>query len=142
MDLSIMQSVIPDFTIENFNLFDEIICLKWEMVFDDVLGEEHRNLILEMKSCTDYRIQMECKKVDSFRFRGNGKISGFYVKDMSPMGYETGVKYEVGDYENDEIEFYITDRDQSYVICFNHHDVLYGCGAAKEWVEKLANFKS
>ncbi len=32
MDLSIMQSVIPDFTIENFNLFDEIICLKWEMV--------------------------------------------------------------------------------------------------------------
>lgn len=56
MDLSIMQSVIPDFTIENFNLFDEIICLKWEMVFDDVLGVEHRNLILEMKSCTDYRI--------------------------------------------------------------------------------------
>ena len=32
MDLSIMQSVIPDFTIENFNLFDEIICLKWEKV--------------------------------------------------------------------------------------------------------------
>ena len=80
MDLSIIQSVIPDFTIENFNLFDEIICLKWEMVFDDVLWVEHRNLILEMKSCTDYRIQMECKKVDSFRFRGNGKISGFYVK--------------------------------------------------------------
>ena len=104
MDLSIMQSVIPDFTIENFNLFDEIICLKWEKVFDDVLWVEYRNLILEMKSCTDYRIQMECKKVDSFRFRGNGKISGFYVKDMSPMGYETGVKYEVGDYENDEIE--------------------------------------
>lgn len=52
MDLSIIQSVIPDFTIENFNLFDEIICLKWEMVFDDVLWVEHRNLILEMKSCT------------------------------------------------------------------------------------------
>lgn len=47
MDLSIMQSVIPDFTIKNFNLFDEIICLKWEMVFDDVLWVEHRNLILE-----------------------------------------------------------------------------------------------
>ena len=56
MDLSIIQSVIPDFTIENFNLF-----------------------------------------------------SGFYVKDMSAMGYETGVKYEVGDYENDEIEFYCSD---------------------------------
>ena len=39
-------------------------------------------------------------------------------------------------------EFYITDRDQSYVICFNHHDVLYGCGAAREWVEELAKFKS
>lgn len=34
-------------------------------------------------------------------------------------------------------EFYLTDRDQSYVICFNHHDVLYGCGAAEKWVEGL-----
>ena len=58
MDLSIMQSVIPDFTIENFNLFDEIICLKWEKVFDDVLWVEYRNLILEMKSCTDYAGKM------------------------------------------------------------------------------------
>ena len=39
-------------------------------------------------------------------------------------------------------EFYITDKDQSYVICFNHHEVLYGCGAAREWVEELAKFKS
>lgn len=31
------------------------------------------------------------------------------MKDMSAMGYETGVKYEVGDYENDEIEFYCSD---------------------------------
>ena len=61
MDLSIIQSVIPDFTIENFNLFDEIICLKWEMVFDDVLWVEHRNLILEMKSCTDYRSKRQIR---------------------------------------------------------------------------------
>lgn len=24
-----------------------------------------------------------------------------------------------------------------YVICFNHHDCLMGCGTAKNWVNKL-----
>ena len=47
--------------------------------------------------------------VNSFRFKGDGKISGFYIKDMSVMGYESNSKYEVGDYENDEIEFYCSD---------------------------------
>lgn len=34
-------------------------------------------------------------------------------------------------------EFYVTDLDASYLICFNHHDMLIGCGTARPWVERL-----
>ena len=34
-------------------------------------------------------------------------------------------------------EFYITDRNLSYLICFNHHDILYGLGKAKDWVKEV-----
>lgn len=34
-------------------------------------------------------------------------------------------------------EFYLTDFDATYMICFNHHNCLLGCGIAKEWVESL-----
>jgi hypothetical protein len=32
-------------------------------------------------------------------------------------------------------EFYVTDRQASYLICFNHHDFLIATGAAKDWNE-------
>jgi hypothetical protein len=32
-------------------------------------------------------------------------------------------------------EFYVTDMDASYLICFNHHDVLVCCGSAREWLQ-------
>lgn len=34
-------------------------------------------------------------------------------------------------------EFYITNEATDYLICFNHHDILYGCGTAKVWISKL-----
>ena len=34
-------------------------------------------------------------------------------------------------------EFYIIDEECTYLICFNHHDILYGCGNAIEWIETL-----
>ncbi len=34
-------------------------------------------------------------------------------------------------------EFYITNFICSYLICYNHHDVLIGCGQAEKWIEKL-----
>jgi len=36
-----------------------------------------------------------------------------------------------------EFEFYITDPETTYLICFNHHDFLIGAGAAKQWIEQL-----
>lgn len=32
-------------------------------------------------------------------------------------------------------EFYITNKDFSYLICFNHHDVLITSGIAKQWLK-------
>ena len=109
LNLRIIQSVLPEFDITNFNMFNEILSLKWEMLLDEETGEEVQYLTLEMRSLNNYKILMECKNVDSFRFQGNGMISGFYIKDMSVMGYECGSKYEIGDYENEDIEFYCSD---------------------------------
>lgn len=36
-------------------------------------------------------------------------------------------------------EFYITNSTTDYLVCFNHHDCLMGCGTAKKWVNKLQN---
>lgn len=109
MNLAVIKSVFPDFCIENFTMFDEIISLKWEAVFDNESWEEHRNLMLEMTGSVNCKIFIECKDVDTFRFQGNGQILGFYIKDMSVRGYENSSKYEVGDYEEDKIKFYCSD---------------------------------
>ena len=41
--------------------------------------------------------------------------------------------------ETTGFEFYITDSDGSYLICFNHHDILFGCGNAIGWIQSLKN---
>lgn len=109
MDLSIMESVFSDFDMDSFNMFHEIISLRWETIFDSASWDEYRNLALEIRSHNNYKILIECKGVDSFRFEGNGQISGFYIKDMSVRGYENNSRYEVGDYEENKLEFYCSD---------------------------------
>ncbi|MCR4567306.1 MAG: hypothetical protein K5769_04605 [Pseudobutyrivibrio sp.] len=34
-------------------------------------------------------------------------------------------------------EFYITNEDTSFLLCFNHHDILYAAGEAKKWIKTL-----
>lgn len=36
-------------------------------------------------------------------------------------------------------EFYVTNSDCSYLICFNHHNTLYGCGDAEKWINDINN---
>ena len=109
MNLDMIRSSFPDFQIENFRMFDQITLLKWEKVLDENSWEEHKNLVLEMTSPHNYKILIEFIDVNSLRFRGNGQISGFCIRDMTERGYENNVKYEVGDYEEDEIQFYCSD---------------------------------
>jgi len=39
-------------------------------------------------------------------------------------------------------EFYITNATADYLICFNHHDYLIGCGSARAWVRKQKQVSS
>lgn len=109
MELDKIKQVIPNFKIENFNIFDMITFMRWETVFDYDLYEEHKNLLLTMTGSEGYEIQMEFVDVSSLKFQGNGQITGFYIKDMSVRGYDNSSKYEIGDYEEGNIEFYCRD---------------------------------
>lgn len=33
------------------------------------------------------------------------------------------------------VEFYVTNKNNEYLLCFNHHDVLIACGDATEWIK-------
>lgn len=109
MNLDKIHSFFPDFKMSDFNMFEQIISLKWEPAVDTDTWEEHKNLLLEMTSADNYKILLECIDVVFLRFQGNGQVSGFYIRDMSVRGYENCSKYEVGDYEEDCIEFYCSD---------------------------------
>ncbi len=109
MDIPVMKSVFPNFLLKDFNMFDEIISLKWETVTDFETWEEHKNLYMEMKSAHNYQILLECIDVQFWFFRGNGQIPGFYIKDMSVRGYENCSRYEIGDFEEECIKFYCSD---------------------------------
>lgn len=109
MNLDKIQSVIPEFQMKDFNMFDTITLLKWETSFDCASWEEHKNLILNLTSYHHYQLQLEFIDVTALRFQGTGQIAGFCIRDMSVRGYETSSRYEVGDYENDEIQFFCRD---------------------------------
>ncbi|PAD66658.1 hypothetical protein CHH83_22945 [Bacillus sp. 7586-K] len=35
-----------------------------------------------------------------------------------------------------DFEFYVSNRSLDYLICFNHHRILYACGTASKWLSK------
>ena len=39
--------------------------------------------------------------------------------------------------ETTGFEFYVTDADASYLVCFNHHDFLVCLGDARGWLKGL-----
>ncbi|MFC1285451.1 DUF6756 family protein [Bacillus paralicheniformis] len=34
------------------------------------------------------------------------------------------------------VEFYVTNKNNDYLLSFNHHDILSACGNAKEWLKQ------
>jgi hypothetical protein len=58
---------------------------------------------------------------------------------------ESGVVFEAGSClvnvlgECTGFEFYLTDLEGDYVICFNHHDFLIGTGSAETWIREHLN---
>lgn len=39
--------------------------------------------------------------------------------------------------ETTQFEFYVANEELSYVICFNHHDCLFGMGSAQKWIQDM-----
>ena len=39
------------------------------------------------------------------------------------------------------VEFYITNETYEYLLCFNHHDVLFATGTAEAWLSSYAKQK-
>lgn len=72
-------------------------------------------------------------------FVGNSKCLMFFddIEDRSVLVINNGKSlYKLLD-EMFGFEFYITDFETDYLLCFNHHDCLLGCGTAKRWVNSL-----
>lgn len=79
----------------------------------------------------------------------------YYVKNqpcyfiVNHCGEKTAYYFECGnsmiDMYNETgqlIEFYVTDEEFSYLLCYNHHDYLIACGEAKKWlIDFYADYK-
>ncbi len=109
MDLEAIRQWIPGFQMEDFGRFHTMTRLKWESVWDQALGEVRQTLSLTMESGDLCEIQLECMDVEALHFDGTREISGFFVQDLSPLGYESCVQYRVGDYEEEALSFYCSD---------------------------------
>lgn len=72
-------------------------------------------------------------------FLTNEQVIVFFNEDEDPTAIQLKAQTSLTSLLNEcsGFEFYLTDVTASYLLCFNHHDVLIGCGRAKEWVEQI-----
>jgi len=62
-----------------------------------------------------------------------------YWPDASVFEFEDGSKLSEVLGDSYWSEFYVTNREAEYLICFNHHDWLIAAGSAKEWLQGRAS---
>lgn len=62
-----------------------------------------------------------------------------YNEDKSSITINDGIDLDSILSETYRFEFYITNYEADYIICFNHHDCLIGCGTAKKWIKSLCD---
>lgn len=56
--------------------------------------------------------------------------------DESGIVFETGACVVQTLWECTGFEFYLTDQQATYLLCFNHHDFLIGTGLAADWIKE------
>jgi hypothetical protein len=59
--------------------------------------------------------------------------------DLGIIAFDTGNDLTLAIGESFGFEFYVTDAQATYLLCFNHHDFLIGSGTAVTWIETLAS---
>lgn len=74
-------------------------------------------------------------------FIGEKKVTLFFNPSDEEGAYQLSSGKDVvsilGEMFN--VEFYLTDEETSYLLCFNHHDVLLASGNAKAWLIDYKN---
>lgn len=74
---------------------------------------------------------------------GNAEVILFdYAEKDSFFRLQNGLQLVPLLGEMPNAEFYLTNSNAEYVICFNHHDHLIACGTAKSWLEKKITAES
>ena len=110
--------------------------------------ENLRTAIVEQYCNRNFVFMWECFK-DCIHYQNAWSLIHDYVKDNECIMFfnksdDENVFFILNGRELQQIleesfgfEFYITDKNYSYLLCFNHHDILYGSGKAKEWVSEI-----
>lgn len=71
-------------------------------------------------------------------FVGNSGVIMFFFENGKPKAFRflNGKSVVEVFGETRGFDMYITNKEIDYFLAYSHHDVLYACGNAKEWLEK------
>ena len=69
----------------------------------------------------------------------SGAVVMFFEKDrdFSMVRFSHGGDVVAVLRECTGFEFYLTNPEAEYLLCFNHHDFLIGAGTAEDWIREL-----
>ncbi len=130
-------------------LIDKYVDCKCKSYIRNSIWEVKRNLIWEADFIDD--IEESCFQLNE-DYRFVFRYIGDYVRDREEVYYITDDKYDKKDRavfivkgkdakelmeESDVADIYVSDKEGSFLLSLNHHDVLMGIGAASDWVKQL-----
>ena len=92
-------------------------------------GEAYNSLAGKKEGEVFTYMQVREDGVSLFGFCSPEEKEMFLVQSGEDLNYILSETYG--------FEFYITDKQYSYLLCFNHHNILYGCGVAEEWINTI-----
>lgn len=154
--LWIMYHIIDKVVLETMKISEEIIeVTKENNITIEILDEEQEDKILacvyqkyihknnsiflweNLKDCSILNDKNGWIYIKDF-VKNNNCIMFFNNLDDNKMISVNGGEdlYKIL-YNTYGFEFYITDKNTQYLICFNHHECLLGCGTAREWIDNL-----
>ncbi|SEQ06105.1 hypothetical protein SAMN02910289_01150 [Lachnospiraceae bacterium RM5] len=141
--MSMIEEEIKDFIVNNSIEIEEVnndTCLNIRKAVNELYGDENKKglWLWEKLKCFDTIIDKDGWSYINEFVSDNACIvffNEFDEKKMFKIKNGNDLYYLLS--ETSGFEFYITDFNYSYLICFNHHDILYGCGRAKKWIAGL-----
>lgn len=141
--MSMIKDEIHEFIVNNSILIEEVndnICFKIRKNIDELyINKKERGVWLwEKLNCFD----SICDK-DGWKYIKEFVSEKSCVLLFNEFDEKAMFKLKNGNdlfcllSETSGFEFYLTDINCSYLLCFNHHDILYGCGNAINWIGSL-----